>query len=355
MTFVCLTHDDLALKNSHSLIISSAHCHLIQLRNSSLFPTNESAAASTVSEKGGESVTDAVDFPMALDDDDHQVIMDDDDSDVARRRSLRLSEPNSEGNDNYHGISFDASTDDHAPEETAIRRPPRKRRKIVIDDGRTELSNDHIRAMLADTSDICRGSDDDEMLYPAARIGRPTSGMWGAAENERILRNRRLLWSSLNPPERLFCRPSLSDDGYLSAELLELWARNCGPILSQPFLYDLVADEENEEVGNKVEEEQEIEETRHERDVSNHQDESEDNPFPQSDDAGFDPSFDNDRNNGIPFDDEDERFPTEDDAIPFDSTFFCFAFAPSFRFSLIHQHSLLFSFVRSGRTKSAIN
>jgi hypothetical protein len=299
-----------------------------------MFPTNESAAASTVSEKGGGSVSDTVDFSMALDDDDHQVFMDDDESDLARRRSLRLSEANSEGNHEVHGISFDVSTEDRdrAPEETAIRRPPRKRRKIVTDDGRTELSNDHIRAMLADTNDICRGSNDDEMLYPATRMGRSVSGIWGAADKERILRNRRLMWTSLNPPERLFCRPSLADDGFMSADLLELWARNCGPILSQPFRYELEGEAEKEEaqVEDKDEEEQEIEETRHERDASNHQDESEDNLFPNPDDSGFDPTFENDGNNGIPFDDDDQRSPLDDDAIPFDSAFYFFLVLFSF-------------------------
>jgi hypothetical protein len=323
------------------LLFFSSCFHRIQLRNSAIFPANESAVASTVSDKGGESVTDTVDFPVALDDDDHQVIMDDDDDDsnlARRRRSLYLSEQNSEGNHNDIGISFDASIEDrdHAP-EAAIRRPPRKRRKIVTDDGRTELSNDHIRAMLADTSDICRGNDDGEMLHPVTWMGRTPSAILGAAEDDLVRRNRRLLWTSLNPPERLFCRPSLADDGYMSSELIELWSRNCGPILSLPFRYELKIDEENEKV-DEEEEEQEIEEARLDQDASNHHDESEDNPFPQPDDAGFDPSLDNDDNNAIPFADEDERMPAYDDVIPSDSTF-----------------ARYLSFHRPGWSKSAID
>lgn len=283
---------------------------------------------------------------MNLDDDDQQNIMmdsDDDDSELARRRrdrhSLRLSDSNDETNNNSNsrdiGISFDSSTDANIANTTAEtatkvdagkgQQRPRKRRKIITDDGRTELSSDHIRAMIADTSDICRNGD---LLHPATWIdplpNSSNNNIVRNKENEALFydysdmdqqrnRNFSLMWNSVTPQERLFCRPALGDDGHLSSELLDVWTRNCAPVMNRPFPYDLIDTEKvEEEVQQDVEEDHEIEQAREHRDDS-----SEIVASDQPDEiiGGNDPSFEmaDGNDNTIPFDDEDDRMPMPDD------------------------------------------
>ena len=284
---------------------------------------------------------------MNMDDDDqHNVMMDsdDDDSELARRRrvrhSLRLSDGNDEMNNNNNsteiGISFDASTDaaniaNTTAETTGTtsgagkRQPrPRKRRKIITDDGRTELSSDHIRAMIADTSDICRSGD---FFHPATWIDpQPNSNNTNIVrchENETLFydysdkdpqRNRdySMMWNSFAPQERIFCRPALGDDGHLSSELLDVWTRNCAPVMNRPFPYDLIDTEKVEEAVQQDVEDQEIEQAREHRDDSSEIIAS-DQPYEMI--GGNDPSFEMEdaNDNTIPFDDNDDRMPMPDD------------------------------------------
>ena len=312
-----------------------------QIRRASILQNNESGIISNISEKGGDSVTDMNDFPVNLDDDDHQNVMmdsendnDDDDSELARRRhnrhSLRLSDGNDETNNhsNEIGISFDTSTDSNIavtekPSSGTGKRQqrPRKRRKITTDDGRTELSSDHIRSMIADTSDICRN---DDLLHPATWIDpKPSSSSDNIVRNSNMEalfydysdmnhqrnRNVSLMWNAFTPQERLFCRPALGDDGNLSSELLELWTRNCAPVMNRPFPYELALEENDEEVEPAIEE---IEQAREHRD-----DNSEILASDQQDEilGGNDPSFEMEEgnDNAIPFDDDDDRMPMPDD------------------------------------------
>jgi hypothetical protein len=90
----------------------------------------------------------------------------------------------------------------------------KKRRKIVIDNNMTELSSDHMKAMLRDTSDIVMQN-------------RLNIGDWEEEEEEEdfITSRMNLLFDNL-PMERLLARPCLGDDGGLAPELLALWGRN---------------------------------------------------------------------------------------------------------------------------------
>lgn len=260
---------------------------------------------------------------------------DDDDSELARRRrqrhSLRLSDSNDEMNNNTEiGISFDASTDANTTEVATgsdnVRRQqrPRKRRKIIIDDGRTELSSDHIRSMIADTSDICRN---DDLVHPATwadpKLNASNDNIVRSSGNEAVFydysdmdqqrnQNRSLLWKTITPQERLFCRPALGDDGHLSAELLDLWSRNCAPVVSKPFPYDLGNAEEEEQAESSLEGDREIEQAREHRDDSS---EILVSDQPEETLERNDPSFElgGGNDNAIPFDDEDDRMPVPDD------------------------------------------
>lgn len=93
----------------------------------------------------------------------------------------------------------------------------KKRRKIVIDNNETELSSDHMKAMLRDTSDIVLQNVPDLAAWPREDGGGgddddPYVGICPALQ--------RL------PTERLLARPCIGDDGGLAPELLALWKRN---------------------------------------------------------------------------------------------------------------------------------
>jgi len=99
----------------------------------------------------------------------------------------------------------------------------KKRRKIVIDNNNTELSNEQMKAMLRDTSDIVL---DDE----------PGLASWPREDAEEEDPEYARLSRVLNtlPMERLLARPCLGDDGCLAPELLELWGRNTVKISGKP-------------------------------------------------------------------------------------------------------------------------
>ena len=90
----------------------------------------------------------------------------------------------------------------------------KKRRKIVIDNNMTELSSDHIKSMLRDTSDI--------VMQNRFHIG----DFEGAEEDEDFTTGKMNQLFDSVPMERLLARPCLGDDGGLAPELLALWGRN---------------------------------------------------------------------------------------------------------------------------------
>ena len=89
--------------------------------------------------------------------------------------------------------------------EEKAQKPKRKRRrktkrKIVLND-QLELTGAEIRAQLADTSDIVR----QDVVHPATWVP-------GTEPEKRQHPNTEALYKNL-PYERLFCRPTLGDDG----------------------------------------------------------------------------------------------------------------------------------------------
>jgi cohesin complex subunit SCC1 len=92
----------------------------------------------------------------------------------------------------------------------------RKRRKVVVDNDQTELSSEHIKAMLKDTDDICLSGS----FHPAD---------WTGNEAKRPLD---LL--SILPYEKLMGRPHLGDDGGLAQELLIVWYKSTAPVFGKP-------------------------------------------------------------------------------------------------------------------------
>jgi hypothetical protein len=154
----------------------------------------------------------------------------------------------------------------------------RKRRKVVIDNENTELSNQHIKNMLADTSDIVQ-----HRMHPSAWIP-------GQEASTHTRSDKDLLFEYLSY-EKLFTRPALGDDGQLAPELLELWAKNTAPILNKPFPYRM-----RQETDESVEED--IEATRQQR---------------QSVDGEGEPTREEEEEDNFPPPDDQDEFPREDE------------------------------------------
>ena len=113
--------------------------------------------------------------------------------------------------------------------EGDTKRKRRKRRKIVVDNNSTELSTDHIRAMLSDTSDIVKRQvhpaditdDDDE----------EKRGNAGAA-------------AKIVP---ILTQPFLADDGHLHPILAGLWRENFYGAMDQPCPFEKLDDDDVEQ------------------------------------------------------------------------------------------------------------
>ena len=103
--------------------------------------------------------------------------------------------------------------------DAASRKGPKrmkKRRRIVIDNNETELSSEHMKAMLRDTSDIVLQNVPDLAAWPREDdIGDDDDPYVGICPALQRL-----------PTERLLARPCIGDDGGLAPELLALWKRN---------------------------------------------------------------------------------------------------------------------------------
>lgn len=201
-------------------------------------------------------------------------------------------------------------------------RPERKRRKrrIEIDNDKTELTSDHIKAMLRDTSDIVR----QNRIHPADYVQDQ--------EEESLLDQIPLRpWKKARGPyheevaslpyERLIARPNIGDSGALAPELLALWDRNAARLRGEALPFRMrgesgedqrsqIAEEIMKEKAEKEEEDIEmgrnndgndqVDESRLSMDISVQQ-QAEEEDFPQH--------LDDEMPN--PFDEEEERLAQE--------------------------------------------
>lgn len=124
---------------------------------------------------------------------------------------LSLNEVSHISEDSIGGLV--ASPVQEAKKKRASNGPPRrarKRRKVIIDNEETELSSDHIKSMLKDTSDV-------------VFMGRMHPADWsqGAVPGRR----RPNIRSTLTYDE-LIHRPRLADDASLSTAVLGIWEAN---------------------------------------------------------------------------------------------------------------------------------
>ena len=103
--------------------------------------------------------------------------------------------------------------------------------------------------MLADTTDICRVigniniDEKDIFLHPATYVHKKHEQQHTKTNrmDDIKLQNRIMLWRSVVPQERMFCRPALGDDGGMSSDLLDLWTRNCARTVPTLLVVDVHA------------------------------------------------------------------------------------------------------------------
>mmetsp|Transcript_13225 Transcript_13225/g.25249 ORF Transcript_13225/g.25249 Transcript_13225/m.25249 type:complete len:790 (+) Transcript_13225:144-2513(+) len=148
-----------------------------------------------------------------------------DSASLDRRRSnlgdLEISALEEDGSKAGSASAGSAQVSDGSPEAPKKRRkrsvgPKRmkKRRKIVIDNNQTELTSDHMKTMLRDTSDIVVRTAHlaawprDDAVVEDGDYGGICSPLQKLSA------------------ERLLARPCIGDDGGLAPELLALWGRN---------------------------------------------------------------------------------------------------------------------------------
>lgn len=107
---------------------------------------------------------------------------------------------------------------------TAVKKRAVKKRRIIIDNDSIELTSDHIREMLRDTSDIVI----QDRVHPADWV----DGIAGREYKRRRHCQRNRFGRIISPTvqqmtwDQLLLRPCIADDGFLCPELLEVWQRN---------------------------------------------------------------------------------------------------------------------------------
>lgn len=169
-------------------------------------------------------------FPM--DGDISNIPFDDDDEEASREdqapsdSSIRLDLSRSK--DDLTDMGLPVSPEEEKPKKkrkSTVDRRKRKRRKVLIDNDNKDLSNEHIRAMLKDCSDIVL----DNKIHPADWIEQDAETRTDASKDLR----------TALPYDVLIARPRLGDDGCLNPELLALWTTNASEVRGKPKSYRL--------------------------------------------------------------------------------------------------------------------
>jgi len=196
--------------------------------------------------------------------------------------------------------------------KAADRRNKRKKRKIIIDNDKTELTSEHIKNMLADTSDIVRQNISHPADWNPDEDGEvdELTDPWGGFNMKRR-KNRGIILENL-PYEKLLARPNMGDTGCLAPELLELWTNNAARILGKPHLpfrmRGKAGEQQRKERATQMMEEAAEDEARRERE----EEEAEDVEVGRFADGGADSTLGGDTSRGgLP--DEDEFNPPMDD------------------------------------------
>ncbi|KAL3906441.1 MAG: hypothetical protein SGILL_009270, partial [Bacillariaceae sp.] len=218
---------------------------------------------------------------------------------------LQLSRDGSAGALNSHGNLSgleDSPNSKRSREGEKPRTKRRKRRKVIIDNDKTELTNDHIRAMLKDTSDIVL-----KMVHPAAWDGEETTT------------SKPILKRGEKPSIPILTQSFLADEAdrggpALHPRLHKLWTDNYWKALGNPCPFKMRDSKDGGDADS-------IENVRREQDVDESKGDESDLEVPMPDD-------DDDRKQGLdqddfdmpqPDDEEEEDEPVDAPALDLDS------------------------------------
>jgi hypothetical protein len=191
----------------------------------------------------------------------------------------------------------------------------RKKRKVTLDES-IELSSDHIREMLRDTSDIVlqNRSHPADYVVPSPNEDEDEDGV--SRHFSIHARKRRRLQQRMGRQDRsshpsdpenvsilsydiLLTRPNIADSGMLAPELLNLWAMNAARLLGKDRLpFRMRGTQIHRPQEEKEEEEEGVESTRRRNDdqfsfpqnepmEEEEVDDRDNHPFPSGDDMEF--------------------------------------------------------------------
>lgn len=206
--------------------------------------------------------------------------------------------------------------EEEKPKKRSATKRKRRRRRIEIDNEQTELTSDHIKAMLRDTSDIVR----QNRRHPADYVPSEDEGNRLDQINLRPWKKQKGLFHdevAMLSYETLFSRPNIGDNGLLAPDLLVLWERNSSRLRGEALPFRMQG-ESGDDQRSKLAEEMMDEAAEKEDDIEmgrNNYDSEQIDDFRVSTDVpdqgaieeeDFAPNFDDDAMPN-PFDDEDEK------------------------------------------------
>lgn len=225
------------------------------------------------------------------------------------------------------GLELDMSEEKKATEDEndapkkSKRTTRRRKRKVVVDNNNTELSSEHIKAMLRDTSDIVQ----QNRIHPADYIAKEDD------DNSLLHKRKRMRKTLLSetiaslPYNRLFQRPCCADDGELHPHLLNVFLWNTARLRGEQLPFKLRGEAGRQQrleqaeaaikaASAKEAEEEDVELARRDDDARFDEDGRLSMDFPPNDKMGEEelefPQHDEEEeeNFAVPFDEEDEQF-----------------------------------------------
>lgn len=222
-------------------------------------------------------------------------------------------------------MSDERKTDDAKNAPKKIKRTTRRRkRKVVVDNENTELSSEHIKHMLRDTTDIVQ----QNRMHPADYVTENDDVIDPFLHRrKRIKKTHRSQVISELPYNRLFQRPCCADDGELHSHLLQVFLLNTARLRGEPLPFRLrgqAGQQQRLEVAESVmkataaqeaEEEEEVELARKDEAASFDRKGRHSIEFPNRDQKEDEPEFpqhdEEDEDFAIPFDEEDVHLATQ--------------------------------------------
>ena len=230
--------------------------------SSKLNDNNDDADFPQMDQDDEQEPMDMAAVPFDDDDDEQQPQIDDQPQDVSG-----LLDPSSVVQNDTSGVSIGGLVDDESsllsssnnnnnnnnnrrPAPTPIRQRPRKRRKVVIDNDATELSNDHIKSMIAHTNDLRMASSHPADWNPL--IGASTTAT--TTSRPPPLPSNNHLWRPFLAQHNDACHPALID----------LWDHSYYQVLERPcpFVRQPTQSTQSQQQQQTQEDDGSIEETR---------------------------------------------------------------------------------------------